>query len=39
MADITPIGMVKPKGQGAILLLKSGENVQIKAQGWKHFEP
>lgn len=35
--DITIIGVVKEKSTGNILNLKSGQAVDIKAQGWIHF--
>lgn len=35
--DITMIGYVQQQKEGNLLITKSGNVVQLKAQGWKHF--
>lgn len=37
MDDISIIGVVKEASAGNIINLRSGQSVQIQAQGWKHF--
>jgi len=37
MQDVSIIGVVKPKESGNLIHLKSGQQVGIQAQGWKHF--
>jgi thiamine-monophosphate kinase len=37
LADISIIGVVKPADYGKKLVLKSGQEIDLKAQGWVHF--
>lgn len=37
MAEISIIGLVKEKSAGNWLLLKSGQTIEVTAQGWTHF--
>ena len=37
IGEVSVIGVVKEKSAGNYLMLKSGQTVEIKAQGWTHF--
>lgn len=37
LPDVSPIGIVKPKEEGANLITPAGQKIPIEAQGWKHF--
>ncbi len=38
MEDVSIIGVIREESQGKSLILKSGQVVEIKAQGWTHFK-
>ena len=38
MEDVSIIGVIREESQGKSLILKSGQVVEIQAQGWTHFK-
>jgi thiamine-monophosphate kinase len=38
MEDVSIIGVIREESQGKSLILKSGQVVDIQAQGWTHFK-
>jgi thiamine-monophosphate kinase len=38
MEDVSIIGVIREESQGKSLILKSGQVVEIEAQGWTHFK-
>jgi hypothetical protein len=38
MEDVSIIGVIREESLGKSLILKSGQVVEIQAQGWTHFK-